>query len=175
MGRPVEPRRCGGQALIRNLVTTGIAVAAAALVGCSEQDATPQHRSLKGVIERIDLAESKLALRFYSEKHQAETTITGLVNEQTRIFINGRASKLEDLKVGERIEVVGRVLGHGTEREVVAVEIKAERAEAIRRQPRPAPDGSVPSSAPADGASPPQPADRPTEHEGTPGRKAPAG
>ncbi len=136
--------------MIRNLVVAVIAVAAAAAVtGCSEQDDVPQHRSLKGVIERIDLAESKVTLRYYSEKHQAETTITGLTNEQTRIFINGRASKLEDLKVGERVEVVGRVQGHGTKREVVAVEIKAQRAEAIRRKPRPAPDGPAPTSAPA--------------------------
>ncbi|MCP4251206.1 MAG: hypothetical protein GY778_29570 [bacterium] len=133
---------------MRNLIMAGIAVAAAAVTGCSEQDKTPQHRSLKGVIQKIELADSKVTLRYYSDKQQAETAITGVATDQTRIFINGRVSKLADLKVGERVEVVGWVRGHGTEREVVAVEIKADRAEAIRRQPSPPADKPAPTSAP---------------------------
>ncbi|MHC4611385.1 MAG: hypothetical protein ACYS7M_13655, partial [Planctomycetota bacterium] len=53
------------------------------LPGCSNKEETAEHRSLEGVIERIDVDESEVTLRYYSAKHKAETTITGKATAET--------------------------------------------------------------------------------------------
>jgi hypothetical protein len=113
-----------------------------ASTGCSEKDSARKHRQLEGTITNIDLANAEVTLRFYSEKHKAETTVTGKVVPQTEVFINGQLSSLEDLREGERVRVVGWVQGHGADRQVMAVKVTAERAETIRRE-----SASVPSKA----------------------------
>jgi hypothetical protein len=105
------------------------------LPGCSNKEETAEHRSLEGVIERIDVDESEVTLRYYSAKHKAETTITGKATAETEVFINGVLSSLEQLRVGERVAVIGWVRGHGNDREVVAVKVNVERADTIRRPP----------------------------------------
>ena len=119
---------------------TGAAVALLLLsplasTGCSEKDSARKHRQLEGTITNIDLDNAIVTLRFYSEKHKAETTVTGKVTPQTEVFINGQLSSLKDLREGERVSVVGWVQGRSADREVVAVEVTVQRAETIRREP----------------------------------------
>lgn len=117
---------------------TGAAVALLLLsplasTGCSEKDSARKHRQLEGTITNIDLDNAKVTLRFYSEKHKAETTVTGRVTPKTEVFINGQLSSLKDLREGERVSVVGWVQGRSADREVVAVKVTVERAETIRK------------------------------------------
>ena len=105
------------------------------LPGCGKKEDSRQHLRREGIIERIDLDRSEVTLRYYSEKHKIETTVTGKATPETEILINGVLSSLDQLRVGERVSVIGWVRGHGDRREVVAVSINVERAETIRRQP----------------------------------------
>lgn len=117
------------------------AAAAAALLlplappGCSEKDSGRKYRQLEGTITSIDLPNAQVTLRFFSEKHRTETTVTGKVTAETEIFINGALSSLEDLREGERVLVRGWVRGRGADREVVAERVVVERADTIRRGP----------------------------------------
>ena len=121
--------------------------ACAALQGCREAGGERDYQTREGVIERIDLAESEVTFRYYSKKHDREIPITGKATAETEVIINGVLSSLADLREGERVTVTGWVRGHGTDREVVAVTVQANRAATIRRQPQP-------TSAPAQEASP---------------------
>ena len=127
------------------------------LPGCGKKEDARKHRRLEGVIEQIDLAASEVTLRYFSDKHQVETTITGRVTAETEIFINGVLSSLGQLRVGERVAVLGWVQGRGDQRVVVADEVRVERAETIRRQPHPA-DAQADDASPPSSAVPPTPA-----------------
>jgi hypothetical protein len=118
---------------------TGIMVAAVLLPvsagGCSKRRDAPQFETVEGVIERIDLPNSEVTLRYYNRKRDREVSITGKATAETEIYINGVLSALADLREGERVSVVGRIEGSGPDREVVATRVDARRAETVRRQP----------------------------------------
>ena len=105
------------------------------LPGCGKKEDSRKPLPREGVIERIDLGRSEVTLRYYSEKHKIETTITGKATPETEILINGVLSSLDQLRVGERVSVIGWVRGHGDKREVVADRVNVNRAETVRRQP----------------------------------------
>ena len=105
------------------------------LPGCGKKEDSRQHLRREGIIERIDLDRSEVTLRYYSEKHKIETTVTGKATPETEILINGVLSSLDQLRVGERVSVIGWVRGHGDKREVVADRVNVNRAETVRRQP----------------------------------------
>ncbi|HUU82511.1 MAG TPA: hypothetical protein VM243_03305 [Phycisphaerae bacterium] len=117
-----------------------------ATAGCGDEDSSRKHRHLEGTIEKIDQLNSEITLRYFSEKHKTEANVTGMVNAETEIFINGRLSSLDDLREGERVIVVGWVKGRGAERDVVAVKITVERADTIRREPPTQPSGADPGA-----------------------------
>ena len=130
--------------MTRVLMTPARMLAAALLValgGCGDKEPAHAHRKVEGIIESIDQANSEVTLRYFSDKHKAEMTITGAVTSDTEILINGVISNLADLRPGERVTVAGWARGHGSEREVVAERIWAERATTIRRQSDAADDG----------------------------------
>ena len=119
-------------------LTAALLMLPAGVQGCSKSEDAPEHKRVEGVIERIDLAKSEVTLRYHNPKYGQERTITGKATATTEIFINGALRTLEDLHEGERVSVVGWIRGHGADREVVAEEIRTQRAETIRRQPKPA-------------------------------------
>lgn len=131
-----------------------------ASTGCSEKDSARKHRQLEGTITNIDVDNAKVTLRFYSEKHKAETTVTGKVTPETEVSINGRLSSLEDLREGERVNVLGWVQGRGADREVVAVKVTVERAETIRKESASDPTNADRGPGAADGTPSPD-ADQP--------------
>lgn len=107
--------------------------AVTAFPGCGKDEPEAEIKSQTGVIERIDREESRLTLRFYNPKHDREDTVTGTINADTEIFINGVVSSLKDLREGERVTVQGRIQRQKGELEVLALKIQAERGETIRR------------------------------------------
>ena len=126
--------------------------------GCREEETAPKHRTVEGIIERIDADNAQVTLRFYSDKRQVERMVTGTVTPETEIMINGVLSSLDELRIGERVTVAGRVQGHGGDQEVIAVKVVVERARTIRRQaatPGDDPAAGTPARSPeptADGA-----------------------
>jgi len=87
-------------------------------------------------------------VRYYNPKRQAETTITGRPTAATEVYINDVLSSVDQLKVGERVSVVGWAQGEADHREVVASKVYVTRGQTVRRG---APPASQPASAPARG------------------------
>lgn len=102
--------------------------------GCRKEDREPEIRSVEGVIQNLDLANSRITLRFYNERHKRYVTVTGQATPETEIEINGVIATLQDLRIGERITAEGLVKGKGDNLEVIARTITVQRAETIRRE-----------------------------------------
>lgn len=121
-----HPRRTLALALTPLLVIS--------ISGCRKEDQEPEFRSVEGVIQNVDLANSRVTLRFYNERHKTYVTVTGQATPETEIEINGVIATLQDLRVGERITAEGLVKGKGDNLEVIARKITVQRAETIRRE-----------------------------------------
>ena len=117
-------------------VVIGLAVASASLLpGCRKDGDPPKPRRLSGIIDEIDVENAQVTVRYFNEKQNAEATLTGSVTENTEVSINGVLSSLEQLRVGERVDVLGTVQVRDGRREVIASRIQVKRAETIRRKP----------------------------------------
>ncbi|MFQ5491848.1 MAG: hypothetical protein ACE5GE_14110 [Phycisphaerae bacterium] len=117
--------------------TPNLALAVLVMVsihGCRKEDNEPEIRSVEGVIESLDLTNSRITMRFYNERHKQYITVTGQATPDTEIEINGVIATLKDLRTGERITAEGLVRGKGQNLEVIARRITVQRAETIRRQ-----------------------------------------
>lgn len=95
--------------------------------GCRQKDHAPEILSLNGKVEKIDLASGLITARYYSAKRDAEIVGTGQVTAETEILINGVASRLADLRVGDRIRGEIRVLNNGKETRQIVLKIHVDR------------------------------------------------
>jgi len=99
------------------------------IVGCGQEKAEPEIQTRTGTVLSIDEATGKVAMSFYHKKKQIEVTIEGTVTPQTEILINGRIAKMNEVKIGEKVTVTGRVEKDGARTRLVATKVVIERAE----------------------------------------------
>jgi len=75
------------------------------LGGCPEKsDKAPKGKTLSGVATKIDLQTRNVSMTIKGDDG-AERELNGTVGDDTEILINGRGSKLADVRVGEKVEV----------------------------------------------------------------------
>ena len=98
-------------------------------VGCGKDRAEPKHRTLTGIAESINVDTGEVSMRFYREKTQQWTTVSGEVTDQTEVLINGRQAKLSEVLPGDNVEVVGKQEGEGLNKRLVALRITVTREE----------------------------------------------
>ena len=107
---------------------TAAILAAGVAVGCRQKDDTPEILSLNGKVEKIDLASGLITARYYSARRDAEVVGTGEVTGETEILINGVASKLADLRVGDRIRGEIRIVNEGEKTRRLILKMDVDRA-----------------------------------------------
>ena len=97
------------------------------LPGCSSDGKEKSKtRQKEGVAKLIDLENNIVSMVCKDEKGR-EHELRGTVTEDTEVWINGRIHKLEDIREGDRVTVVGYQEGHGTEKKLVAVKVIVDR------------------------------------------------
>lgn len=89
-----------------NLVRgTFAALIAVSLVGCTDKGANePKARKRPGEVTKIDLQTRHVAMKIKTE-NGVEQEHASTLSEDTEILINGRGSKLADVRIGDKVEV----------------------------------------------------------------------
>lgn len=119
---------------------------ALAFSGCGEEKPTRKYRTLEGIAESIDAAGGQVAMRWYHVKSQQWRVIKGQVTDETEVLVNGRSAKLEDVRSGDPVKVVGYQEGKGLNVRLVATKVLVTREDLTTT---PSPDAP-----PATGAEP---------------------
>ena len=102
-------------------------VMAVLATGCKPRDAAPKVDTITGVITKIDEASRRITLEFQRENSDSRGTLVAHVPIDAKVFINGVASALDQLRVGET------ATGYGTREKqdggtiITALEIHVER------------------------------------------------
>lgn len=115
------------QRMIRISTLITMAAGLVAFGACSHKNAEPEHRTIEGVAESIDTNTNQVAMRWYNPKKQADMKVAGTVTDQTEILINGRVARLEDIKVGEKVSVTGRIMKDSSSPQLIATRIEVTR------------------------------------------------
>ncbi len=103
------------------------AVAAVLATGCEQKEAPPKVDTITGVITKIDPVARTVTLEFQRQDSDSRGTLVAQVPADAKVFINGVASALDQLRVGET------ATGYGTREKqdggtiITALEIRVER------------------------------------------------
>lgn len=99
-------------------------------VGCRSDKPERKYREpIDGTAEAINVETGEVTMLWYNEKKDKEIPLTGRVTDETEYFINGRAAKLTDIRLKERVRVSGYIRGSDMDREYVVVKVEVERDE----------------------------------------------
>ncbi len=102
--------------------------------GCKEKDPGFDIVALEGKVEKIESAgdgTGKITVVYYSEKQGQDMLGTGLVTSETEIFINGVASKLKDIREGDRVHGEVRIDKGSEPRIQTALKITIDRPKPV--------------------------------------------
>ena len=118
--------------------------------GCKEDDPGFKTVTVSGTVEKIDLANSRVEITFYSDKHRKTVITEVVVTPETEIFINGELAQLADVKLGERAEGEAVVTREGDEQINTVTRVQIERPTSVTpRQPVPT-EPETPHPSPGD-------------------------
>jgi hypothetical protein len=99
------------------------------ITGCSSgDDKPPKMRRLEGIAKKIDLRSGVVSMLWKNDKGK-EIELAGTVKADAEITINGRAHKLEDLREGDAVVVVGFRDKSGGAEKLIATRIEVSRPE----------------------------------------------
>lgn len=101
--------------------------------GCREERPAVRVRPLEGRVQKIETGADgtgriTVAYRVERDGREEEAEGVGEVNSETEIVIDGVVSKLEDIRVGERIHGEVKLLGQAGNRRQLVLRIHVERA-----------------------------------------------
>jgi hypothetical protein len=128
------------QQMIRTGTMVAMAAGLLAFGACGHKNTEPEHRTIEGVAESIDPSSNQVSMRWYNPRKQVDMKVVGTVTDQTEILINGRVARLEDIKLGEKVKVTGRIMKDSGSPQLIATRIE------VTRESSPT---SVPSTRPA--------------------------
>ena len=114
-------------------------------LGCNRDSNKPKFvQPRKGRVSAINRETGEVKMVLYLPKQKKEQEITGKLDPHVEIFINGALAKVEDVKIDDTVQVLGRITGSGPDAQFVATRVEVERptTEII-------PPASAPASSPA--------------------------
>lgn len=94
-------------------------------IGCSSKGGSNKTYTRKGEVKNVDLTNRKVVMKFMKGGQDKE--LSGTYTDETVVIINGRNMSIKDVKEGDKIEVVGRKEGTGTEAQFIATRVTVTR------------------------------------------------
>jgi hypothetical protein len=122
------------------------------VVGCSDSSKKPRKiRNIDGTARKIDLKNNVVSM-IVVDKEGHDREMQGTVRDDAEVIINGRASKLEDVREGDKVTVSYYKEGKDDDVKFIATKIEVKRAKdedwtstrggtAASTQPAPTPPG----------------------------------
>ncbi len=99
------------------------------MLGCGEDAEPPDTQRIEGRVSTIDPASGKVGMMWFSKKRGKEIPLEGKLSQDSEILINGITAKIEDVMIDDKVEVVGKVIGEGASRQLIADKVIIERSE----------------------------------------------
>lgn len=114
--------------LVRSRATCLVAaLIVCGLVGCSKNNGKkPKTRVVEGVAKVIDLENNHVSMVTKDDKGN-EIELTGMVREDTEVWINGRSQNLRDIRPGDKVVVTGYSEGEGDSKQLIATRVEVTR------------------------------------------------
>jgi hypothetical protein len=131
---PIQRFHQKGQNMIRYTLRTSwpVLFLAAALLntwalGCGGDDDKPQLIQREGRVASINKETCAVEMWYYSPKQRQEIKIPGRLDPNVEILINGAVASVDDVKIDDRVKVLGRSEGSGMDQHFVAVKVEVIR------------------------------------------------
>lgn len=97
--------------------------------GCSDRKkGKPKPKRMEGIAEKIDLQNNYVSMRV-SDGQGGERILEGTFREDTEVEINGRLAKLDQVRVGDKVEVFGYREKGDEDQKLVAMKVVVTRPE----------------------------------------------
>jgi len=137
--------------VVRGLSAAALCVCVGMGGGCNEHEQRkPKSKTMEGVITRLEIDKGRLAMKMRDPKDKSQflpQEIEGSVTPTTELWINGKAAKMADLRVSDKVEATGYRQGKGENEQIIAEKLSIERPEAVLPKPMEAPPGTPPPAA----------------------------
>jgi hypothetical protein len=96
--------------------------------GCGQDSERPQYRETPvGRVTAIDKDTGIVSMTYVSDKHGKDVALSGRLAPGAEIVIDGVTARLEDVRVGDRVKVAGRVEKKDGEQQLVALKVEIMR------------------------------------------------
>jgi hypothetical protein len=103
METPVSGMEATGRRAGRAAIACSVTVALL-LTGCEPSSAPGTYRSRTGTVEGVRLETGQLLVRFDGA---ADRRVPCLITNDTEIYINDRFSRIENIQIGDEVELLG--------------------------------------------------------------------
>jgi hypothetical protein len=99
--------------------------------GCGKDSEMPKYKEVEGRVSDINSKTSVVKMLWYNEDKQQEIELEGKLDPNADILINGVVAQLKDLRVGDRVKVVGRIEKSDGARTLFATKVDVTRPQTI--------------------------------------------
>jgi|GEM_PF-997797 len=106
------------------------AMGSVGLTGCGKDRDAPKYQELTGRVSAIDPSTGAVKMIYYSPKHQVEREVEGTLAPNAEILINGKTTRLEDVRVEDLVRVTGRIEKRDGQKSLVATKVEITRPQA---------------------------------------------
>lgn len=110
------------------LILFALVIAVGVLVGgCGKDKDEVKYHNREGRVATINPETGVFEGLFYSKKHKQEIKLSGRLDPNVEVFINGATAKVSDVRVDDKVVVEVREVKHGSEREFIATKVEVTR------------------------------------------------
>lgn len=102
------------------------------VTGCRDDE--KKIKSIRGTTRSVN-PETRAVSMDFVKKDGSKLVLDGKLLEDTKIFINGRPAKMEDVRIDEDVDVKFYTAGKGPMKEFVITEVRIQREETVRLKP----------------------------------------
>ncbi len=95
--------------------------------GCSRDSDKPKYIQRGGRVSSINKETGEVKMWYYHPKEKQEREISGRLDPDIEVFINGEAAGVDDVRIDDKIVVTGRIEGSDTDKRFIAVRVDVER------------------------------------------------
>ena len=98
-------RCCTTTTVIRAATLTLLIFGMTGSSGCRRQTAERKYHAVSGVAESIDVNTGRVAMRWRKRQDDEGMEFFGHITQETEIFINGISAGVEEVRIGDPVEV----------------------------------------------------------------------